>query len=98
MTATRTPLAPDKVTARHPSFRTGRPEVWATETLDGVWSIEREEDEGTNWYLHHKPSMADKSWTLPVLVCGTRRACRVMVGSGEADKELARLKAGESED
>jgi hypothetical protein len=67
-----------------------REECWGAETADGVWDFEREESAGTPWLVYHRPSVKDGSWTLPVVFCGTLRACRALVASGGADEELAR--------
>ena len=85
-------LAPITKTVMFPAFRTGRLECWGAETTDGTWQFDREESPGTPWLTYHKPSVADGTWTLPVMQCGTLRACRALVASGGADQELARRK------
>lgn len=85
-----TGLAPVRKTVMMPAFRTGRLECWGAETTNGTWSFEREESPGTPWLMYHKPSVADGTWTLPVMLCGTLRACRALVASGGAGEQLAR--------
>lgn len=98
MTPTRTrrprrTLTPVTITARFPSFRSGTLENWGAQTKDGIWDFEREEDVRTDWLIYHRPSVADKSWTMPVMICGTLRACRIAVTEGWADSQLAQRKA-----
>jgi len=33
-----------------------RQECWHATSIDGLWSYERVEDEGTTWYVTHNPS------------------------------------------
>jgi len=72
---------------------TEKAECWSAETTDGIWDFEREESSGTPWLMYHKPSVADGSLTLPVMSCGTLRACRALVASGGAAQQLAYRKA-----
>jgi len=95
-TRTRRPrreLTPVTITARFPSFRTGRLETWGAQTKDGIWDFEREEDTRTDWLVYHRPSVADGSYVLPVMICGTLRACRIAVARGWAGSQLAQRKA-----
>lgn len=68
-------------------------ECWGAQTEDGVWDFEREESPGTPWLVYHQPSVKDGSYTLPVIMCGTLRACRALVASGGAGEELSRRKS-----
>jgi hypothetical protein len=100
-TATRTrrprrELAPVDITERYRSSRTGRLENWAARTRDGEWAFQREEDTRTDWLVYHQPSVADESWTVPVMICGTLRACQSAVAEGWAAAQLAQRKAGEA--
>jgi len=70
-----------------------RPECWGAETADGAWGFEREESSGTPWLVYHRPSVADGSYTMPVLHCGTLRECRALVAGGTAGQELTRRKS-----
>lgn len=57
-------------------------ECWAAETLDGLWSFEREDSPGTPWLLCHRPT------DLTVMQYGTLRSARLAVGYGDADQLL----------
>ena len=72
---------------------TKRSECWGAETADGIWDFEREDSPGTPWLAFHTPSVADGSYSLPVMMLGTLRACRALVASGGAAQELAYRKA-----
>lgn len=90
------PLAEIRETCMRPRItRSGltRPECWGAETIDGIWEFDREESSGTPWLMYHKPSVADGSYPLPVMHCGTLRACRALAASGAAEQELAYRKA-----
>jgi hypothetical protein len=95
--AARLALAPVTITRKFPAFRSGRMEAWEAVTSDGAWTCAREESPGTPWLLYSNASVADGSYTLPVLICGTLRACRALVASGGADQELARRIAEKDE-
>jgi len=77
------PLAPVIKTALAPG------DCWHTRTADGVWGFDRTEEPTTPWEIFHLPSVADGSWTLPVVTCPSMRACRALVASGGAADELA---------
>lgn len=68
-------------------------ECWGFKTVDGIWSGVRFEETGTPWGLYHLPSVADKTYVLPVTTCGTIYDCRVAVADGWAERELVRGKA-----
>ena len=70
-----------------------RPECWGAETIDGIWDFEREDSPGTPWLAFHKPSVADGSYALPVMMLGTLRACRILAVDGTLDQQLAQRKA-----
>lgn len=66
-----------------------------TRTLTiGDWGIERDDSEGRPWVAFHLPSVADRSFTQPVLWKGTRRDCITAVQDGSANAALERLRAG----
>ncbi len=90
-------LIPIRKTDFYPNLRTGRRECWGAETLDGEWSFQREESSGTPWLVRHRPSVADGSYDLPVLLCGTLRACRLAIGRGEAAEALRTRKRERAE-
>lgn len=94
MTRKAVPLAEIRKTqfARRLS-RTASRECWGAETVDGVWEFEREDSPGTPWLIWHRASVADGSWAVPVMQCGTLRACRALVASGGAATELTVRKA-----
>jgi hypothetical protein len=70
------PLAPVTTTKRH-NLRTGRRETWAAATVDGVYAIERIEDEGTSWITIR---LADGK---EVDFCGTLRVARYHIAMGQ---------------
>lgn len=72
---------------------TKRSECWGAETADGIWDFEREDSPGTPWLAYHKPSVADGSYSLPVMMLGTLRACRILAVDGTLDQQLAQRKA-----
>lgn len=55
MTARRD-LTPVTVTEQYPSLRTGKVEVWAAVSKDGIWKYDRLEDTGTPWIVTHVPT------------------------------------------
>src|ERR1035441_5433789 len=90
------PLAGIRETSTMPRRTRGgltRPECWGAETTDGIWEFDREESSGTPWLMYHRPSVADGSYVLAVMHCGTLRECRALVASGAADQQLVRRKA-----
>jgi hypothetical protein len=93
------PLAPVVKTrmgrriVRNGAGQTVHLECWGAKTTDGLWDFEREESPGTPWLVYHTPSVADGSYTLPVLLCGTLRACRAFAAGLDTETTLARLKA-----
>lgn len=70
----------------------GRREIWAAATTDGEWDFEREDSPGTPWLVYHRPSVADRSWTTPVVIAGSLAGCGSSVASGQAAGQLARDK------
>ena len=62
-------------------------------TRSGLTRPEREDSPGTPWLAFHKPSVADGSYALPVMMLGTLRACRILAADGTLDQSLARRKA-----
>lgn len=72
-------------------------ECWAAETTDGAWKFDREDSPGTPWLVYSTAAVADGSYPLPVMFCGTLRACRVAVAEGWAADELAKRKAEHAE-
>ena len=72
---------------------TERAECWGAQTADGIWDFEREDSPGTPWLAYHKPSVADGSYALPVMMLGTLRACRILAADGTLDQSLARRTA-----
>lgn len=86
-------LVPIVKTDMAPAFRTGQMQCWGARTTDGEWSFVREESSGTPWLIYHEPSVKDRSYTLPVMQCGTLRECRLAVGRGYAARDLERRKA-----
>ena len=89
-------LVPIRKTDFHPNLRTGRLECWGAVTTDGEWSFQREESPGTPWLVRHLPSVADRSYELPVSMQGTLRACRLAVGRGWAASDLETRKCEEA--
>jgi hypothetical protein len=49
-------MTPVEVTSRRPAFRSGRLEVWAARSTDGLWTYQRAEDAGTPWVVTHVPT------------------------------------------
>jgi len=97
MTSTRTrrprrDLTPVDVTARFPSFRSGRLENWAADSRDGVWKYERIEDTNTLWAVIDAASGEELRWH------GTLTAAREYTASGAAAEDLARILAHNSGD
>ena len=80
-------LTPADVTARFPSFRSGRLENWAAKSRDGVWDYERMEDTGTLWDVTHRPS------GLSAAYYGTLTAAREATANGSALACVERLLA-----
>ena len=94
MTATRTRrprrvLTPADVTARFPSFRSGRREAWSAASRDGVWTYERIEDTGTPWDVTHIPTGISAGWY------GTLTAARAATADGSALAAVERAQAHE---
>ena len=80
-TRTRRPrrtLTPVTITARFPSFRTGRLETWSAKSQDGVWTYERIEDTGSPWEATHVPTGIATDWY------GTLSAARAATADGSA--------------
>ncbi len=98
MTTSAPALAPIHKAEFQRSWRTDRMECWSAETQDGLWRMERTEDPGTPWVVFHLPSMADGSWTVPVFLCGTLRACREDIASGAGERMLVSRKAEAEEE
>ena len=64
-TRTRRPrrtLTPVTITARFPSFRSGRLENWSAVSEDGTWKYERLEISGTPWQVEYVPSGTIGHW------------------------------------
>jgi hypothetical protein len=59
------------------------PEIWAAETVDGVWGIEREDSPGTPWLVFHRPSVKDGTCPDPVMEFGSLRVCQVNIADAE---------------
>jgi len=61
VTSTSTPRkhTPVTVTERHPSFRSGRLEIWAAVSTDGTYTYNRIEDTGTLWAVEYVPEHTD---------------------------------------
>jgi len=72
---------------------TPSPECWAAVTTDGLWDLQREDSPGTPWLIYHRPSVADKSYVVPVMMCGSLLKCREAITAGWADAALTRCKA-----
>jgi hypothetical protein len=94
MTATKTRkprriLTPVDITARFPSFRSGRLENWSAKSRDGVWKYERIEDTGTPWSVVHVPSGIEGHWH------GTLTAAREATANGSALEYVERIQAHE---
>jgi hypothetical protein len=90
--ATRKPrriLTPVDITARFPSFRSGRLENWSAKSRDGVWTFERLEIAGTPWSIRHVPSGIEADW------CGTLPAAREMTANGSALASVERMQSHE---
>ena len=92
MTATRIrkprrELTPVDITARFPSFRSGRLENWAAKSRDGVWKYERLEISGTPWLLLHVPAGIEGDFY------GTLTAARAATADGSALADIERLQA-----
>jgi hypothetical protein len=80
-------LTPATVTARFPSFTSGRVENWAAASADGLWKYERIEISGTPWQVIHVPSGTDCGWY------GNLGDARAATADGTALDALARLQA-----
>lgn len=94
MTVTRTrrprrELTPVDITARFPSFRTGRLETWSAKSRDGLWTYERIEDTGTPWEITHAPTGISTDWH------GTLGAARAATANGSALAYVKRIQAHE---
>ena len=92
MTATRTRkprrmLTPVDITARFPSFRTGRLETWSAKSRDGLWTYERLEITGTPWAVIHVPTGIEGDWH------GTLTAAREATANGSALAYIERIQA-----
>jgi len=91
-TKTRKPrreLTPVDITARFPSFRSGRLENWAASSRDGEWKYERIEDTGTPWAVIHVPTGTEGPWY------GTLTAARASTADGSALVDVERRLAHE---
>jgi len=82
-------LTPANVTARFPSFRSGRLENWAAASRDGVWKYERLEISGTPWAVIHVPTGTEGNWY------GTLAAARAATADGSALEYVERVQAHE---
>ena len=82
-------LTPADVTARFPSFRTGRLEAWSAKSRDGVWAYERIEDTGTLWDAIHLPTGLSGG------LYGTLSAARAATADGTALAYVERIQAHE---
>ena len=51
MTAPDILLTPVRITERRPNFRSKRIEIWAAESLDGLWKFDRTEEKRTPWMV-----------------------------------------------
>jgi len=78
---TRRTLTPVNITEKYPSFRTGRLEIWAAESRDGIWSFKRDESPGTPWIAEHLPT-GGTAWY------GTLTAARAATAGGDARRDL----------
>lgn len=89
-TTTRKPrrtLTPVDITARYPSFRTGRLENWSAVSRDAIWRFERFEIAGTPWITVHVPTGTEGPWH------GTLTAARAATADGSALEYVERLLA-----
>ena len=91
-TADRRTLTPVAITARFPSFRSGRMENWAAESRDGVWKYERIEDTGTPWAVIHVPTGTEGDWY------GSLPKARAATADGSALACVERIQAHERGD
>lgn len=82
-------LTPVDITARFPSFRSGRLENWSAKSRDGVWTFERLEISGTPWSVKHVPSGIEGNWH------GTLTAAREATANGSALEYVERIQAHE---
>jgi hypothetical protein len=76
--APRRTLTPVTVTARFPSFRSGRLEDWSAVSADGAWKYERLEVAGTPWQVEHAPTGTLGDWY------GSLSAARAATADGSA--------------
>ena len=94
MTPTRTrgprrTLTPVDITARFPSFNSGRLENWAARSRDGVWKYERIEDIGPPWTVIHVPTGTEGGYY------GTLTAARAATADGSALAQVERQQSHE---
>jgi hypothetical protein len=96
--ATRKPrriLTPVDITARFPSFRSGRLENWSAKSRDGVWTFERLEISGSPWEPTHVPTGVAADWY------GTLTAAREATANGVAlasvERQLAHQRGEHAE-
>jgi hypothetical protein len=87
-------LAAVRVTQQRVFIRTGRDgrqrrrtEVVQAVTVDGAWTIGKEDSPGTPWWV------TQTATGLPAGMLTTLDAARHHIGSGEAERELGRLAA-----
>lgn len=86
-TRTRRPLTPVTITARFPSFRSGRVENWSAVSADGTWKYERLEISGTPWVVIHLGAQVEGDWY------GTLTAARAATADGTALAYIDRVLA-----
>ena len=82
-------LTPVTITARFPSFRSGRLENWSAVSADGTWKYERLEISGTPWTVLHVLSGIESHWY------GTLTAAREGTANGNALAYVERIQAHE---
>jgi hypothetical protein len=75
------------VTARYPSFRSGRVENWEAVSADGTWKYRRLEISGTPWEVEHVPTGVVGDWY------GTLTAARAATADGSALAAVERIQA-----
>jgi hypothetical protein len=79
-------LTPVTITERYRSTRTGKLEIWAAKSDDGLWFYKREESAGTPWVVEHIPT---GGW----LYSGTLSAGRAATADGSALRVIEAQKA-----
>lgn len=87
-------LTPVDITARYPSFRTGRQESWAAVSRDGEWRYERLEITGTPWAVIYTGTgdEVEGDWY------GTLAGARAATADGSAMDAVNRIRAHERGD